>query len=81
VEEAAIRVDGAMKTAATEVKANHMTRVPIAFNTIPRAAITAFSINSPRCNLGISRRIRRSRLINGKAFLELQQGTTLLIMA
>jgi hypothetical protein len=47
VEEAAIRVDGAMKTAATEVKANHMTRVPIAFNTIPRAAITAFSINSP----------------------------------
>jgi hypothetical protein len=37
VEEAAIRIDGAIKTAATEVKADHMARVPIALYSLKQA--------------------------------------------
>ncbi|KAJ9686886.1 hypothetical protein PVL29_015655 [Vitis rotundifolia] len=63
------------------VKVNDMTSLPVTLNTIPRAAITSFSMGFPHCNLWISRRITRSMLINQKALLELKQGRALTIMA
>jgi hypothetical protein len=56
-----------------------MTRVLIALDTTPPAAIAAFRL--PQQNLRISGGIIRCRLIDGKAFLEFQQGEALIIMA
>ena len=76
--EIGIGSDRTIKTTATEVKADHITGVLIAPNTIPRAAIAIFE--PPQRNLGISRRSMRCRLIDNKAFFELQQGKALVIM-
>lgn len=57
LKETAARVDGAIEPTATEVKADHMTSVLIAFYAIPRAAVTILLILIPGCNLGIRQRI------------------------
>ena len=49
LEEAAAGVDRTIKRTVTEVKADHMTRVFITLNTIPRAAIT--TLCHPQRNL------------------------------
>ena len=79
LEEAATGVDRTIKKTVTEVKADHMTRVFITFNTIPRAAI--ITSYHPLRDLRICRRSIRCRPIEDKAFFELQQGKALIIMA
>ena len=81
-EKAAVGDHRTIETAATEVKANHMTSVLIAFNTIPGAAISVHPFLFPRCNLRISKRIIPAIIhVYVKAFFELQQGRALIIMA
>jgi hypothetical protein len=79
LEETAIGVERPIKTATAEVETNYMTRVLVALDTTPPAAIPAFRL--PERNFRISRRINRCRHIDGKAFLEFQQGEALIIMA
>jgi hypothetical protein len=82
VEKATGGVNRTKQTAAIEVKANYMTCVLIALHPIPRAAITIVSFYCPRGNLRISQRIiTRSRLVYDKAFLELQLGRAVVMMA
>ncbi len=80
-EEAAVGDQRTIETAITEVKANHMTSVIVALNTIPGAAIFVHPFMFPRCKLRISERIRASIHIPFKAFFELQQGRALIIIA
>jgi hypothetical protein len=80
-EEAVVGVDRTIETTAIEIKVDHMTCVLIALNPIPWAAISAMlSFWSPWCNLRICKRMSRSRLVDYKAILELQQGWSLIFM-
>ena len=79
LEEAATGVDKTIKKTVTEVKADHMTRVFITFDTIPRGAI--ITSYHPQRDLRICKRSIRCGPIEDKAFFELQQGKDLNIMA
>ena len=80
-EKAAVGDHRTIETAATEVKANHMTSVLVTFNAISGAAISVHPFLFPSCNLRISKRISANIDVHVKAFFELQQGRALIIMA